>query len=100
MNKQVSQERTPSPSSGKRLKVVGLVVLVLVLIGGAFVIRQRTRRQPATVSVESEVLYTCGMHPQVIQNKPGNCPICGMKLTPIRKQPAAGSRSPAPVRAR
>src|SRR5436309_15665595 len=34
-----------------------------------------------------EQLYTCGMHPQVIQNKPGNCPICGMKLTPIRKQP-------------
>ena len=27
------------------------------------------------------------MHPQVIQNKPGNCPICGMKLTPVRKQP-------------
>ncbi|HXJ73010.1 MAG TPA: efflux RND transporter periplasmic adaptor subunit, partial [Candidatus Dormibacteraeota bacterium] len=32
-------------------------------------------------------LYTCGMHPAVIQNRPGNCPICGMKLTPIRKQP-------------
>jgi RND family efflux transporter MFP subunit len=31
------------------------------------------------------------MHPQVIRNKPGDCPICGMKLTPIRKQPAAGS---------
>ncbi|HZR18125.1 MAG TPA: efflux RND transporter periplasmic adaptor subunit [Verrucomicrobiae bacterium] len=37
---------------------------------------------------QAEQLYTCGMHPQVIQNKPGNCPICGMKLTPIRKQPA------------
>lgn len=24
------------------------------------------------------------MHPQVIQDHPGNCPICGMKLTPIR----------------
>jgi membrane fusion protein, copper/silver efflux system len=35
---------------------------------------------------QGEQLYTCGMHPQVIQNKPGNCPICGMKLTPIRKQ--------------
>jgi multidrug efflux pump subunit AcrA (membrane-fusion protein)/rubrerythrin len=34
-------------------------------------------------------LYTCGMHPQVIQDKPGNCPICGMKLTPVRKQGSA-----------
>ncbi|GEP97724.1 efflux RND transporter periplasmic adaptor subunit [Chitinophaga cymbidii] len=25
-------------------------------------------------------LYTCPMHPQVIQNKPGKCPICGMNL--------------------
>ncbi|NQV86704.1 MAG: hypothetical protein HQ492_06465, partial [Woeseiaceae bacterium] len=29
-------------------------------------------------------LYTCGMHPQVIKEAPGDCPICGMKLTPIR----------------
>ncbi len=36
-----------------------------------------------------EQLYTCGMHPQVIQDKPGNCPICGMKLTPVRKQGGA-----------
>jgi len=28
-------------------------------------------------------LYTCGMHPNVIQEEPGNCPICGMKLNPI-----------------
>jgi RND family efflux transporter MFP subunit len=28
------------------------------------------------------------MHPQVIEHKPGNCPICGMKLTPVRKQAA------------
>jgi membrane fusion protein, copper/silver efflux system len=34
----------------------------------------------------AKTLYTCGMHPQVIQDHPGNCPICGMKLTPIRKQ--------------
>lgn len=34
---------------------------------------------------KGEQLYTCGMHPQVIQNKPGNCPICGMKLTPLQR---------------
>src|SRR5437762_1129241 len=32
------------------------------------------------------------MHEQVIQNKPGNCPICGMKLTPVRNQ-AGGTSS-------
>lgn len=25
-------------------------------------------------------LYTCSMHPQIIRDKPGNCPICGMQL--------------------
>lgn len=25
-------------------------------------------------------VYTCSMHPEIIRNKPGNCPICGMKL--------------------
>ncbi len=32
----------------------------------------------------AEQLYTCGMHPQIIKKEPGNCPICGMTLTPIR----------------
>ncbi len=35
-------------------------------------------------AAEAKKLYTCGMHPQVIQDHPGNCPICGMKLTPIK----------------
>lgn len=36
----------------------------------------------------AEQLYTCGMHPQVIKDAPGNCPICGMKLTPVRANSA------------
>ncbi|MGB2696686.1 MAG: efflux RND transporter periplasmic adaptor subunit [Candidatus Zixiibacteriota bacterium] len=27
-------------------------------------------------------LYTCGMHPEIISEEPGYCPICGMKLVP------------------
>lgn len=29
------------------------------------------------------VKYTCPMHPQVISDTPGKCPICGMDLVPI-----------------
>jgi copper-(or silver)-translocating P-type ATPase len=27
--------------------------------------------------------YTCPMHPQVIKNEPGKCPLCGMNLVPL-----------------
>ncbi len=27
-------------------------------------------------------LYTCPMHPEIIRDKPGQCPICGMNLVP------------------
>ena len=26
------------------------------------------------------MIYTCPMHPQIQQDRPGNCPICGMTL--------------------
>jgi hypothetical protein len=29
---------------------------------------------------QQTVKYTCSMHPEVVQDKPGNCPKCGMKL--------------------
>jgi Cu(I)/Ag(I) efflux system membrane fusion protein/cobalt-zinc-cadmium efflux system membrane fusion protein len=34
-------------------------------------------------------LYTCGMHPWIISEEPGDCPICGMKLTPKRDAEAS-----------
>ena len=46
--------------------------------------------EPVPAAAE-KTLYTCGMHPQVIQDHPGDCPICGMKLTPIRKDSTAES---------
>jgi len=31
-------------------------------------------------------LYTCGMHPEIILDEPGNCPICEMELTLIKSK--------------
>ena len=46
--------------------------------------------QPSHAHQEaSKQLYTCGMHPNVIQDEPGDCPICQMKLTPMKKMDSA-----------
>jgi Cu(I)/Ag(I) efflux system membrane fusion protein/cobalt-zinc-cadmium efflux system membrane fusion protein len=45
----------------------------------------RTSSEPAAhhPPVEAAQLWTCGMHPQVLQDEPGICPICNMNL--VRK---------------
>lgn len=30
--------------------------------------------------------YTCSMHPEVVMNKPGKCPKCGMALIPMKSK--------------
>lgn len=35
-------------------------------------------------SQKAAVKYTCSMHPEVVQDKAGNCPKCGMKLVEKR----------------
>ncbi|MBN1133243.1 MAG: efflux RND transporter periplasmic adaptor subunit [Bacteroidales bacterium] len=32
---------------------------------------------------EAETIWTCSMHPQIRQDKPGKCPICAMDLVPV-----------------
>lgn len=52
-------------------------LLVIALIGAAPCLRA------------GDQLYTCGMHPQIIRTEPGNCPICGMALVPVRSNAAS-----------
>jgi Cu+-exporting ATPase len=39
--------------------------------------------EPLRVEAPKEkVQYTCPMHPEIVRDRPGNCPICGMALEP------------------
>ena len=42
--------------------------------------------QRAEKSLEAPAVWTCSMHPQVRQDQPGRCPICGMDLVPVRSE--------------
>ena len=41
-----------------------------------------TQPGAATRPAATQALYTCKMHPQVVSDHPGKCPICGMKQVP------------------
>lgn len=68
----------------KRWSVIGIPVLALMVIAGFWVVYKDSGHKRDGVEA-AKTLYTCGMHPQVIQDHPGNCPICGMKLTKIKR---------------
>jgi membrane fusion protein, copper/silver efflux system len=77
-------------------KLTSLCLLVLaaaVLAGAGLLLTGCKRDPPAQDASKPKTLYTCGMHPDVIQDHPGNCPICGMKLTPIKR--SVGLQAPS-----
>ncbi|HZT22494.1 MAG TPA: efflux RND transporter periplasmic adaptor subunit [Verrucomicrobiae bacterium] len=72
-----------------KIKITSLVVLLAAVVGVALFATDGSSKPDATnraAASSGKMLYTCGMHPWVIQDHPGNCPICDMKLQPIRKQ--------------
>lgn len=73
-------------SSKWKLVLAGTLLLAAMGWGifSAGCSRQPTSADTTTASSE-KTLYTCGMHPWIIQDHPGNCPICGMKLEPVHR---------------
>ena len=60
-----------------------------------------TQNKPGTPTQESssakkaeETVWTCSMHPEVRSNKPGLCPICHMKLVPLKSLTPRPESSP------
>ena len=72
-----------------RNRVIQLAIILL-----AASLATSCSKKPSVSGTEKQ-LYTCGMHPQIIRDKPGDCPICGMKLVPVRKQSNGTSASPS-----
>ena len=67
----------------------GKNVGVILLIIAAFVLGLSLRPKPAPqiladTSAQKATEWTCSMHPQIRQPKPGKCPLCFMDLIPVK----------------
>jgi len=73
-----------------------LAVLALGVVGGYSIRGGSSGQETPSPSPSTEVeWYTCGMHPSVLQKEPGDCPICQMKLTPMKKETSEGGQDSA-----
>ncbi|HEX7618422.1 MAG TPA: efflux RND transporter periplasmic adaptor subunit, partial [Verrucomicrobiae bacterium] len=78
-----------------------MLIILLTTVAGTGLFAADNSRQPeatnAVATPAGKTLYTCGMHPWIIQDHPGNCPICGMKLEAVRKTAGAGEASSSAI---
>ncbi len=74
--------------------MVGGVALASIFIAGCEKPGSASSSSGASAATSPKQLWHCGMHPQVIQDHPGTCPICHMDLTPLNAgvSPAKGGK--------
>ena len=57
------------------------IFLVLLLLATSVACQSEEAHDGEETALETT--YTCPMHPQIVQDEPGTCPICGMDLVPV-----------------
>ena len=85
----------------KRLLAIALTVALSVVVGGSVLVLSACQKSGEHSA--SAKRFHCPMHPDVVKDGPGDCPICGMRLVPMDDQntpegsPASGPANLAPV---
>ncbi|PKP51467.1 MAG: efflux RND transporter periplasmic adaptor subunit [Bacteroidetes bacterium HGW-Bacteroidetes-1] len=60
-----------------------IVIVAISLMFGALIGYITSTSTNQHISTSANQTWTCSMHPQIRQNEPGDCPICGMDLIPL-----------------
>ena len=74
-----------------------LAALMSLGIGGIGC--QKSSNGSEAPAAAKKMLYHCPMHPKYISDKPGDCPICGMRLVPMDAEMPSSSPSGTPGQA-
>jgi Cu(I)/Ag(I) efflux system membrane fusion protein len=79
----------------KKPWLILLLALFLVVSASAniYYFTHRGSARGGTEASAKKTMYVCPMHPTIVQDHPGDCPICGMKLVPMKNVKAAATPS-------
>lgn len=95
------QDGKNTPETGKTFSIWTVIICVIISICVTLIftlnsgnsnkdpknLAESVRKASGSHDHENETqLWTCGMHPRIITEEPGLCPICNMELTPLRNQ--------------
>jgi Cu(I)/Ag(I) efflux system membrane fusion protein len=95
-----SENLSPATARPPRRLGVGTVVAIAVVSavvagGGVFFFVAQPHAKPSAPEA-AKTQYQCPMHPTIVQDHPGDCPICGMKLVAVQ-QPGGGEKGSGPT---
>jgi Cu(I)/Ag(I) efflux system membrane fusion protein len=78
----------------KTIFKIGIPTLLFGLFIGWWIFGRNDHSETANSMDETAVvdntIWTCSMHPQIRQNAPGQCPLCGMDLIPLEEDSGEG----------
>lgn len=67
----------------RTMKIAGLILLITAAVSGGYFYGRRSDASPDAAKARAAHEYTCPMHPFVLKDRPGACPVCSMEL--VRK---------------
>lgn len=67
-------------------KLTTLICVAILSFAVATFAQTSPASSPAATASPAAQQYTCPMHPEVVQDKPGKCPKCGMNLAPKKEE--------------
>jgi Cu(I)/Ag(I) efflux system membrane fusion protein len=66
-------------------KVFLIAVILIAAAGGGWIYWRQSHPGQGSRSVDGKTIYQCSMHPQIVSDRPGQCPICHMTLTKVEQ---------------